>query len=177
MKWIVLLLFGGLGLGALISGAMWGAKRLPLFQSGLRAHGKVVAQEERVSLETIGKKNPYSQKVISYYPVAEFLTETGEKVRFTGSSGGKGKPIIETGTEVEVLYDPANRTNAQISDFSQFWLGPLVVTVCGLIFLLMGVGGFFLMGSHDRIMDERFEMMNRSQLVMNSEAAQQKAQG
>lgn len=51
MKWMALLIFGGIGLGALIGGAMWGLKRYPLLQNGLRAQGKVVAQDETTSTE------------------------------------------------------------------------------------------------------------------------------
>jgi hypothetical protein len=102
--------------------------------------------------------------------VVEFVTKAGKTARFTGSTGGVGDPIIETGTEVRVIYDPADPSNAQIASFSQFWLGPLVVAVCGSIFLLMGTGGFFLIGGHDRSMAEGEAMLNRSMLVFNPEA-------
>jgi hypothetical protein len=170
MKWLLLLIFGGIGLAALIGGVMWGQKRQSLVRNGVRAQGKVVAQEEGRSPGTKGRVGSYRDASITYNPVVEFVTEAGQTVRFTGSSGGVGKPLIDTGTEVEVIYDPAEPSHAQIASFTQFWLGPLAVAGSGLVFLLMGVGGFFLIGSHDRGMAERITMMNRERLVMRADA-------
>ena len=171
MKWILLVLFGGLGLAALLGGLLWGWNRLPLFQSGARTTGVVVGQEETVSARaSIGRHLNYSREATGYSPIVEFTDNDGEKHRFVGSTGGEGKPIIETGTEVEVIYDPADPGKAQIGSFEQFWLGPVAVAVCGLIFLLMGVGGFFLMGGSDRRLEEQAEMMQRERLVFASEA-------
>jgi len=130
-----------------------------------------VAQEEHVSSGyRESRVGSYRNVKKSYYPVVEFVATSGKTVRFTGSSGGVGEPIIETGTEVKVMYDPAAPSNARIKSFSQFWLGPLAMAVAGLIFLLMGVGGFFLIGGHDRSMAEGEAMLNRSMLVFNPEA-------
>ncbi|MBU0482747.1 MAG: DUF3592 domain-containing protein [Proteobacteria bacterium] len=175
MKWILLMLFGSLGLSALITGAVWGFKRLPLFQTGYRTEGTVVAQEESVSTETVGRDVRTSREVTTYTPVVEFHTETGTAVRFTASTGGKHKPIIETGATVEVIYNPDDPANAQLTAFSQFWLGPVVLVGAGLLFLVMGVGGFFLIGGHDRAMDTRFDSMMRERLVFTAETPPVKA--
>ena len=172
MKWILLVVFGGLGLAALSGGLLWGWNRLPLLQSGAHTTGVVVDQKERISSRTgMSQKSATSfGSTINYYPIVEFTDDSGETHRFEGSTGGGGKPIIATGTEVGVVYDPTDPSKAQIDSFAQFWLGPLVVAVCGLIFLLMGVGGFFLMGGSDRRMEEQAEMMQRERLVFASEA-------
>lgn len=171
MKWILLLLFGGLGLAALSGGLLWGWNRLPLFQNGVRTTGIVVGQEETVSTKSrVGKHTTDSEDVIIYSPVVEFIDQRAKEHRFVASTGGEGKPIIENGTEVEVIYDPADPNTAQIGSFEQFWLGPVVIAVCGLVLLLMGVGGFFLMGGSDRRMGERAEMMQRERLVFAFEA-------
>jgi hypothetical protein len=171
MRWIALLIFGGLGLAALIGGVMWGLKRQSLTKQGVEARGKVVAQEEHASSGyRESRTGGYRNVKKSYSPVVEFVTTEGKTVRFTGSTGGVGEPIIETGTEVKVIYDPAAPADAQIVSFSQFWLGPLAVAVCGFIFLLMGAGGFFLIGGHDRSMAEGEAMLNRSMLVFKPEA-------
>ncbi len=171
MRWVLLLLFGGLGLAALVGGVAWGWQRLPLFQEGVRTTGVVVGQEETVTTTSRGSaSHTYSEEVIDYNPVVEFTGEGGETHRFTGSTGGEGKPIIETGSEVEVLYDPADPGSAQIASFEQFWLGPVVVAGAGLIFLLMGVGGFFLMGGQDRRMEEQAAMMQRERLIVTPQA-------
>lgn len=171
MRWIVLLMFGGLGLAALIGGVMWGLKRQSLAQQGVETWGRVVAQEESsVSTGSSSRTGSYRNVKKSYSPVVEFVTEGSKTVRFTGSTGGVGDPIIETGTEVKVLYDPAEPGSAQIKSFSQFWLGPLAVTVAGIISLFLGVGGFFVMGGIDRNMAEGEAMMNRQRLIFMPEA-------
>ena len=109
MKWILLVLFGGLGLAALSGGLIWGWNRLPLFLSGARTTGVVVGQEETVSARTkVGRHLNYSEETTSYSPIVEFAANNGETHRFVASTGGEGKPIITTGTEVEVIYDPAD---------------------------------------------------------------------
>ncbi len=171
MRWIVLLMFGGLGLAAVIGGISWGLKRQSLVQQGVEARGSVVAQEESSgSTVSSSRTGSYRNVKKSYNPVVEFVTKEGKTVRFIGSTGGVGEPIIETGTEVKVIYDPAAPESAQIKSFSQFWLGPLVVAVAGIISLFLGVGGFFVMGGIDRSMAKGEAMLNRSMLVFNPEA-------
>jgi hypothetical protein len=62
-------------------------------------------------------------------------------------------PEYEIGTRVTVVYQPGDPQQAKILSFSQFWLGPLVVSISGLLFFTMGVGAFFLIGQSDRRMD------------------------
>ena len=147
MKWMVLFILGGLGLAALIGGLIWGAKRYYISTSGLHAQGIVVENYKSVSVNS-DDSDRRSRSSVSYYPVVEFQTGQGEKIRFQGSTGS-GTPDFEVGTPVEVIYKPQSPYEAQLAVFSQMWLGPVVVTVAGLIFLLMGVGSFFLIGSSD----------------------------
>lgn len=156
MKWAALLGFGGIGLIALISGLTWGWNRYALSSNGLRAQGRVVENHKSVSTTdsppgggSSGQiRNKYTY--VSYYPVVEFVTENGETIRFRGSTGS-GVPDYEPGTPVEVIYDPAEPHSAQMTAFSQRWLGPLVVTCAGLVLIFMGIGGFFLIGEPNGI--------------------------
>ena len=162
MKWLALIVFGGIGAGVLAGGLLWGLKRFPLFRDGRRTVGKVVSQEMHRDAREDGEEG----STTSYYPVVEFEALGGEKVRFTGSTGGGGKEILETGAEVEVIYDPAHPQNAQIGSFSQFWLGPVTLSVCGAIFLAMGIGSFFLIRDSDRAFGPKFqERVERDMLV------------
>ncbi len=172
MKWLVLIAFGGIGLATLAGGLLWGWNRLPLFQHGVHTTGTVAGQEETLSTRSGSVSNRVASPfgVINYNPIVEFTDANGENFRFVGSTGGGGRPVIETGSEVEVIYDPADPHQAQIASFKQFWLGPLVVTVCGLIFLLMGAGSFFLTRDNDRSMEELADMMQRERLLFSSEA-------
>ncbi|NTV14606.1 MAG: DUF3592 domain-containing protein [Desulfobulbaceae bacterium] len=81
-----------------------------------------------------------------YYPVVEFKTANGEKVKFTGSAGNAGGPQLPTGSRVEVLYDPANPSQAWIMSFVQYWLGPAGVTAMGLMGMLGSIYAFLKTG-------------------------------
>jgi len=145
MKWMVLLILGGLGLAALIGGLIWSAKRYDISTSGLHAQGRVVENYKSVS---VADPDSGKRSSVSYYPVVEFQTAQGEKIRFQGSTGTR-TPDFEVGTPVAVVYKPQTPYEAQLTEFSQMWLGPVVITVAGLIFLLMSVGSFFLIGGSD----------------------------
>lgn len=166
MKWMVLCIFGGLGLAALIGGLLWGAQRYALFSAGLQAKGRVV--ENYKSVYT-GSDTRTDDTSISYYPVVEFQDAQGQTIRFRGSTGS-GAPEYEVGTPVEVLYDRENPYNAQLAAFSHLWLGPVVVSVAGFIFLVMGVAVFFLIGSSDKSMDQMHRMMQREALAMRQDS-------
>ncbi len=119
---------------------MWGGKRYSLSRGGLHVKGRVVENSKSVTTSSAGRDD------VSYYPVVEFTTQKEEKIRFKGSTGMR-TPEYEVGTPVDVLYNPANPNVAQMAVFSQLWLGPLVVTVLGLIMVSLGVGLYFVIGA------------------------------
>jgi hypothetical protein len=147
MKWIALLIFGGIGAAVLITGLLWGLKRYPLFRDGQRTTGKVVALE--VPGPEADPDEPRSTDM-SALPVVAFDTTGGETVRFIGSVGGSSHPAYEVGQTVDVVYDPANPRNALIGRSTQVWLPPLVLSIVGAIFLAMGTAAFFLIRNSDR---------------------------
>lgn len=155
MKWMVLVLFGGMGLAALIGGVMWGAKRISLFRSGLPAVGKVVETYESTSTDIDDHTS------ISYYPVVEFQTPNGKVFRFKGSTGSSS-PEFERGATVRLRYNPKDPSEAQLVNFSQFWLGPVVLTVAGVIALFLGVGSFFMLFGGDKDMASMRSLMERN---------------
>jgi hypothetical protein len=159
MKWMSLLVFGGLGLFALIAGIAWGLKRSELIWNGLQAEGVVVDNYKSVSASVEDEKARTGPK-IAYYPVVEFKPEHGTTIRFRGSTGS-GVPDYETGAVVRVVYRRENPAQVQILSFSQFWLGPLVVTIAGLLCFSMGTGAFFLIGQSDRSMQAAQELMRQ----------------
>jgi hypothetical protein len=147
MKWMVLLLFGGLGLGILVGGLIWVAKRYEISTNGVHAQGTVVENYKSISTNS-EDSDRRSRSSGAYYPVVEFQTEEGKKIRFQGSTGS-GTPEFEVGTPVKVVYKPQNPHEAQLVNFTQMWLGPVVITIAGFIFFSMGVGSFFIMGAGD----------------------------
>lgn len=165
MKWILLILFGAVGAGALWGGLSWGIKRYQLLSGRLMAPGRVVDQaEHEAPARTLSRS--YREDRAGYYPIVEFETGEGETIRFQGTTGGRGKPIMETGTQVTVVYDSVDPSSAMIVEFKQAWLGPLVLSVSGLVFLLMGVSGFILIGRDDSRFDAANEAMRRQGLEM-----------
>ena len=169
MRWMVLLLFGSLGLGALGGGLWWGAQRYEIVRDGVLADGLVVEQAEHQTTKTEGRNRTYRRNVTGYYPVVEFRGEDGRTWRVEGTTGGGGAPILATGTEVSVLYPPEDPGQAVIVEFRQAWLGPLVLTVAGALFLLLGVGGFVMIGRSDRHFEELHQTLRRDALAFHED--------
>jgi hypothetical protein len=145
VKWVALAMFGGVGLIAFIAGCAWGYQRFMLYRDGVTAQGIVVENTQTRSRDSDGHTS------VSYYPVVEFTAQGGARHRFTGSTGSSVADY-EAGAKVSVRYDPQNPSQAQITDFTQFWLGPLGVGLFGFLFLVGGIGAFFLI----RVSDEAF---------------------
>jgi hypothetical protein len=164
MKWIVLMVVGSIGLSALAGGLIWLGKRYQIIKNGIQAEGRVVAQREDIHTTTAGRVNRFSRTGQYYYPIVEFTTRDGEKIRIEGSSGGGGKPLLETGTTVPVIYTPSDPSSAVIGDATQTWLGPVVLSVAGCIFLIFAFGSFTLIAKTDRTFQDMNEMIQRDAL-------------
>jgi hypothetical protein len=153
MAWMALLLFGGLGLGALVAAGLSGAHRHSFQRHGLRAQGHVVDNLSSVSVETDDEGSKH--KVVHYYPVVEFQPPGGESVRFRGSTGSR-VPDYQIGARVPVVYNRANPTEARVDTFAEIWLLPKVLGITGFVFLVLGIGSFLLVRETDEEFD-RFE--------------------
>lgn len=152
MKWLALALFGTFGLSCFVGGLMWGMKRYKLMKEGVRTSGAVVELEESRSTS---KEDGRTVESLAYYPVVEFAV-SGKTYRFRGSTGS-GVPAYEVGAQVAVVYSPANPHDAQVADFEQFWLGPVVIGIFGFIFLVAGIGSFFFIADSDKAFGPEFE--------------------
>jgi hypothetical protein len=141
MKWAVLLIFGTIGLAALIGGVIWGLESYPVFHTNESTQGTVVDQFQ--------KKNEKTFEVV-YFPVIEFISTKAERVRFQSSAGSTGAPAYDAGTIVDVLYDPHNPKNAMIGSFKQLWLGPLTTGGIGFILLLLSIVLFVKIGRFEQ---------------------------
>jgi len=150
VKWVALAMFGGVGLIAFIAGCVWGYQRFMLYRDGVPVQGIVIQNTQTRSKDSDGSTSS------SYYPVVEFTVQNGETHRFTGSTGS-GTPDYETGAKVNVRYDPRNPSSAQITDFTQFWLGPLGVGIFGFLFLAGGIGSFILIKGSDAAFGPQFQ--------------------
>ncbi len=150
MKWVCLLAFGGVGLGALVAGLVWGSKRYHLHKNGVPVKGTVVELTDSTSTDSDGKRST------SIYPVVEFTPADGRARRFRGSTGSSS-PDYSVGQSVNVVYHREDPDQAQLADFSQFWLGPVAITLFGLVFSVFGVAGFFLIADSDKAFGPGFD--------------------
>jgi hypothetical protein len=139
MRWIALILFGGVGAAALWFGVSWGVARYKLVSSGVPATGVIVEHAEH---RQEGSANDDGDGGSTYSPIVEFETALGERIRVQGTTGTLNRPNDAVGTPANVIYDPANPSDAVITEFKQAWLGPLALSIFGTVFLLFGVGGF-----------------------------------
>jgi len=180
VRWILLLTFGSLGLLALFFGGRWGLKRQRLIFSGAVAQGKVV--EPSLVSPPDGNGDDPSQPAARSdaqaapaltarpAPLIEFTTANGTTVRVVGRAGSGAAPLLEQGARVALVYDPEQPSNALVGARSEALIGPLVIALAGLVFFLMGVGGFFAISSGDRALDLAGKQLTRDQLIFRADA-------
>jgi hypothetical protein len=68
----------------------------------------------------------------AYYPVVEFTTASGERVRFTDGIGSL-PPDYAVAARVRVLYDPADPRQARLVSWKRLWFVPSLFAVIGLL--------------------------------------------
>jgi hypothetical protein len=141
MKWAVLLIFGTIGLAALAGGTIWGLEVYTVSRDNVPARGTVVAMS--------GEKSAAASPVAGF-PLVEFVTAGGVKVRFGARTGWEGSPGHEIGDEVDVLYDPRNPADARIGSIGQLWAGPLTTGGLGLILLTLSFLLFVKIGRFEK---------------------------
>lgn len=154
MKWMALFAFGGLGLIIFLVGIGWGYKRLELYNNGVKTSGTVVEITRSNSTDSNGRASS------SYYPIVEFTTPDGKAHKFRGSTGSSAQDYFE-GASVDLIYNPAKPADAQITDFSQFWLGPLGVTMFGFVLLVLGIGGYMVVNDSDKTFASHSNLRDR----------------
>lgn len=125
-----------IGLGITILGYFTLKKNRRLSKVGIKTLAKVIDISEQHSTDSEG----YS--TTSYYPVLEFLDDQQQSFSFQGNVGG-GKRKYKVGQEIEILYDPADPTKAQMKNFGAQWIMPIVLMIVGLMLVFGGVTGGF----------------------------------
>lgn len=135
MRWLLLLLFGGIGLAAFVGGIVSAVKRFALLRVGVRTVGTVVELSE---VRSTGRGSK-----ITYYPVVQFAVD-GKPYKVKGSTGSSSARY-EMDAKVQIVYPSADPSRAQIVDFLQLWFGSLFGLFFGLAFLAAGIGGFYML--------------------------------
>jgi Protein of unknown function (DUF3592) len=103
-----------------------------LAESGARAEGTVI---EVVRARDTGGK-------IMYRPLVEFRTPGGERQEFA-SDVSASTPGYGRGERVQVLFDPDNPADAKIDSFMERFFIPLIFSLLGSIFTIVGGGILF----------------------------------
>ncbi len=128
----ILYVFFAIGIGlAGVAGYLAIHQRQALAQAS-RADGTVVDLEEGPSMSGGSVRSR-----AMYYPVVEYTTATGERVRFRGATASR-PPAFDRGEAVTVLYEPSQPEKAKINALSELWFIPLVSGGIGTLFILMG---------------------------------------
>lgn len=128
-----LLVHAVIGLGALLAvAAVVVGVRTLLFVSGAEtADGQIVGVERRFSGGAASE--------VAFFPVVEFTTADGRRVRFTGAGGGAREYVV--GDTAKVLFDADDPADARIGTPAVVWsitagLAFTAVLAAGLGFLL-----------------------------------------
>lgn len=79
------------------------------------------------------KSQRRSTSSVSYCPIAQFTTVTGELIRFEGSICSY-PPSFQAEQKVPILYNPNNPKRAEISTFWQLWFNSVLVIGLGVLF-------------------------------------------
>lgn len=85
-----------------------------------------------------------------YHTVFRFRTLDGREIKATGKEATSSPSDFKPDEPIEVLYDSADPTQAQIQAFSQLWLGPVTVGGSGIACLLIAAA-LFLLGLRSRL--------------------------
>jgi hypothetical protein len=126
MPWVILAIFGGIGLVCLVIAVVTGVG------AARRITREVSAQGVVVTLVT----DYNSDGDTIYYPVVEFTLPNGKETRVQ-SSFGTSPPAFWQGQTVTVLYEPENPQGARIQSFwglIELWLGTLITGILGTSF-------------------------------------------
>lgn len=94
----------------------------------VRAQGTVMDM-----ISSKGSKGGYT-----YHPVVDFKTPDGTLIKFT-SGVGSNPPEFNKNDRVNVLYPPENPNSAQIDTPVDIWMGPVVLWILAIGFMIAGI--------------------------------------
>jgi len=74
-----------------------------------------------------------------YTPQIRFATEDGRDVEFSGSVSSSS-PAYDRGEAVKVMYRRETPEDARLDGFMDLWFGPMILSIFGTLFTLIGAG-------------------------------------
>ncbi|MFM0366216.1 DUF3592 domain-containing protein [Paraburkholderia sediminicola] len=119
-----------IGAGFLLGAAASAMRERQIIGSYTRTTGRVVEVQEA--------ERPYQPRSHMYSAIVAFKTETGKEVTFAQGSSSSHNDL-ESGDEVNVLYDANTPDRAMIDSFWEHWGLPAILFVIGLPFFAVGV--------------------------------------
>ncbi len=147
-KWVffTLALFFGIGLILIAVAVLLGNQSAHMMAVEKPAAGRVVdmAVHHTSALKKGGSKTYYN-------PVVEFTPPGGSLQRVEIDEQDSSQAAYDTGSTVNILYDPANPQNARIQSFSGFmrlWLPAVITAVIGIGFAAISGYIFWMLRSH-----------------------------
>jgi hypothetical protein len=99
-------------------------------------NSKIIRQH---GLEEVPPQQPGADERETYAPVIVFITDSGQKVRFT-SLASSYPPRYAVGDSVPVLYEANRPDQARIRSFHDLWFMPSLLGGLGLVFTAIGAG-------------------------------------
>ncbi|CAE6792205.1 DUF3592 domain-containing protein [Paraburkholderia nemoris] len=118
-----------IGAGFLLGAAACAMRERQIIGSYTRTTGRVVEVQEA--------ERPYQPRSHMHSAIVAFKTETGKEVTF--AQGATSHNDLESGDEVNVLYDANTPDRAMIDSFWEHWGLPAILFVIGLPFFAVGV--------------------------------------
>ncbi len=106
-------------------------------QKAISAEGVVIKVDER--METSTDSDGYTTNVKMYTPVIKFLTQDGKEIVFTSQVSTNNKNAWKVDQKLVVLYDPEDPQKARINKRTNLYFLPIILTIIGLVFMLLGM--------------------------------------
>lgn len=121
------LLFVLIGFAVVISGIFAILKVRRQLAGSAKATGKVVS---------FGRIQ--GQRGYLYCPQVEFQIPNGQTIRFQSETGSQ-PPAYQVGQQVEVVYQIANPSKAEIDSMTALWFAPGCMLLMGVLFMFVGI--------------------------------------
>lgn len=89
-----------------------------------------------------------SNKSLTYKPLILFTDKNNKNIEFSSSSSSN-PPSYSEGEKVQVLYNPAQSSDAKINTFLSIWGFSVILGSMGFIFFIVGLS-FFINAKHKK---------------------------
>jgi Protein of unknown function (DUF3592) len=139
MQWFMVL-FGLIGLGLLIGAGVMIARTKQFVAEAKQATATVTGYNEHQSSNDNGGSNTM------YTPVLRMELPGREPIEKASGGGSTSWKPYKEGSVIRVLYDPDTPDDFRIASTGNLYMGPLIMSLIGAVFLLFAIAFTFLFG-------------------------------